>query len=206
MHSALAIANWFVDAAKADGVRDLTPPKLHGLVYAAHGWLLGAAGKPMIVSPVKADRDGVFVPELRDAGCWGSRTVNEHVAQIKMDEARGVMSEHKPELAPDDPTVPALQWVWKTYGKLTAFQIAQHVREFGSPWDLIWNDEDRADDEAKLIPNTTIKLWFRDLSKMRQEQGRNAKLTDVQKQELKPKLEKTQRMLAKPDPDRLRQA
>lgn len=204
MHSALAVANYFVEAARRDGVKDLTPAKLHGLVYLAHGWLLGAAGQPIINGRVMADRDGVFMPELREAGCWGTKNVVEPVARFELDPARGVMAERSPVLAPNDPVMPALHWVWKTYGAMPSFKVAQHVREVGSPWDLIWNDEERENDEPKLIPNGTIKLWFKDLSSKRQVQGTHQKLTDAQVSERHPKLGDTQNMLARPDPNRLR--
>jgi uncharacterized phage-associated protein len=204
MQSALAIANYFVKTAQEQGVRDLPPMKLHGLVYLAHGWLLGAAGATLIKGSVMASRDGVFIAELRDAGCWGNKNVSQPVSTIEMDEKRGVMVEHTPQLIPNNPVVSALAWVWKTYGPMPAFRVVQHVKEPGSPWDLIWNDEERSDEEPKDIPNTTIKLWFRSLSSKREEQGKHSKLSGVERSELKPKLEKTQRMLAQPDPNRLR--
>ena len=203
-YSALAIANHFVQTAQAENIKDMTPAKLHGLVYCAHGWLLAAAAQPLIHGAVMADRDGLFVTELRDAGCWGTRNVTQLVTVVRMNPARGLMEELTPLLPPKDPVLPALQWVWKTYGKLSSFQVGKHLKEAGGPWDLIWNDEERPDEEPKEIPNTTIKLWFRELSGKREAQAHHGKLTSTQRSERKPKLESTQRLLARPDPNRLR--
>jgi len=203
-YSALAIANYFVALAQAEGVKDMTPAKLHGLVYCAHGWLLAAAAQPLVRGAVMADRDGVFLSEMKDAGCWGTRNVTQYVNVVRLNPTRGVMEELTPLLPAKDPVVPALQWVWKTYGKLSSFQVGKHLKEAGGPWDLIWNDEARPDEEPKEIPNTTIKLWFRELSGKRDAQaGHHVKLTDTQRSERRPKLESTQRLM-RTDPHKIR--
>lgn len=198
MHDALAIANYFVQAARAAGLanRDFPPTKVHGLVYLAHGWLLGSAGAPIVNDRIFAGRDGVLVPALRDAGCWGTRNVTEPVAVVKMDEARGIMVERAPMLNPRDATVSALAWVWKTYGAMTSFAIAEHIKEAGGPWDEVWNDPKRDGEEPRPIPDEAIRKWFRGLSGRREQQGRNSKLNRTQRSELKPKLEKTQQLLS----------
>jgi uncharacterized phage-associated protein len=197
MHSALAIANYFIQAAKTAGLanKDFPPAKVHGLVYLAHGWLLGSAGAPIVSGKIAADHDGIFIPELRDAGCAGTKNVTELVSLIKMDEVRGVMTEQTPQLTPQNATVPALAWIWKTYGPLSSFSIGQHIKESRSPWDLVWNDPERADTEPKNIPNAAIKAWFRGLSGKRQEQGRHSKLTQTQRLEKRAALDKTQVLL-----------
>jgi uncharacterized phage-associated protein len=204
-YSALAIANYFVNLAQAESIKDMTPAKLHGLVYCAHGWLLAAASQPLVHGAAMADRDGIFLTELKDAGCWGTKNVSQPVTVVRLNPARGVMEELTPLLPPKDAVVPALQWVWKTYGKLSSFQVTKHLKETGGPWDLIWNDEARADENPKEIPNTTIKLWFRELSGKREAQaGHHVKMTDTQRSERRPKLDSTQRLLARTDPHKIR--
>jgi uncharacterized phage-associated protein len=200
MHSPLAVANYFIQSALDHNLatRDFPPAKVHGLVYLAHGWLLGSAGAAIIDSPVAAHRDGVFIPALKDAGCWGTKNVIALVSVVKMDDARGVMTEQTPQLTPRNPTIPALAWIWKTYGPLSSFRITEHIRETGSPWDAVWNSPDRAGEEARTIPTVTIKAWFRKLSGKRSEQGRHSKLTQTQQLEIRPRMEKTQILLKKP--------
>lgn len=205
MYSAVAIANYFVARTAQDGVRDLSPAKLHDLVYLAHGWRLGIIGQSMIKTAVHAHRDGVFIPELREAGCWGTKRIESLVSVLRMDAARGMMIERSLELADNDPAGASLDWVWKTYGRLPPFEMSRLTREVGAPWDLIWNNEERTDDEPKLMPNGTIRLWFRELSaKRRQQEKGKMKLTSTQQFEASPNLEDTQQMLERPDPDRLR--
>ena len=200
MHSALAIANYFIQSAIDHklATKDFPPAKVHGLVYLAHGWLLGSAGAAIIDSPVAANHDGVFIPALKDAGCWGTKNVTALLSVVQMDAKRGVMVEQTPQLTPANPTVPALAWIWKTYGPLASFRITEHIREPAGPWDAVWHDPKRTGEEARTIPTATIKAWFRKLSGKRSEQGRHSKLTQTQKLEIKPRLDKTQQLLKKP--------
>lgn len=197
MHSAVAVANFFVVRAQRESVRDMIAQKLHDLVYLAHGWRLGVVGKPMISTPVNAHRDGVFAPELREAGAWGNRRIDQLIAVTRIDEKRGMMVEQTPEVPPSDPAVPTLEWIWKAYGKQEPFEVSRVTRHAGGPWDLIWNDEERTDDEAKLIPNGTMRLWFREEAAKRRAAQPTAPMPSK-------KLEQTQQLLARPDPDRLR--
>jgi uncharacterized phage-associated protein len=200
MHSALAVANYFIQSALDHNLaaKDFPPSKVHGLVYLAHGWLLGTAGAAIIDSPVAAHHDGVFIPALKDAGCWGTKNVTALVSVVQMDAARGVMTEQTPTLAPKNPTLPALAWIWKTYGPLSSFRVSEHIREPGSPWETVWHSPERKGEEPRTIPTVTIKAWFRKLSGKRTEQGRHSKLTQTQQLELKPGMDKTQRLLKRP--------
>jgi uncharacterized phage-associated protein len=193
MHNALAVANYFIQAAKSGGLatRDFPPSKVHGLVYLANGWMLGSAGTSIVAGKIAADKDGVFIPELRDAGCAGTKNVTELVSVIKMDEARGVMTEQTPMLTPQNATVQALAWIWKTYGPLSSFRISEHIKEPGSPWDSVWHQPGRKGEEAQPIPNAMIKAWFRGLQGKRAEQERHCKLSQTQKLEKTSKFEKT---------------
>ena len=53
-YQAVAIANAFIDIGKQNNATDLTPMKLQKLVYFAHGWNLGATGRPLINEEVEA--------------------------------------------------------------------------------------------------------------------------------------------------------
>lgn len=200
MHSALAIANYFINTALQQGVatKDFPPLKVHGLVYLAHGWLLGSAGAGVIDGQLMADKDGVFVPELKAAGCWGTKNVTQLVSVVELDAKRGLMVEQTPQLAAQNPTTQALAWIWKTYGGLTSFAIGQHIQEAGSPWEKVWHAPDRRGEEPRPVPNPMIKAWFRSLSGMRAEQGANSKLTRTQQRELRPQVERTEIVQKRP--------
>ncbi|HUR41468.1 MAG TPA: hypothetical protein VM240_09915 [Verrucomicrobiae bacterium] len=200
MHSAVAIANYYIGAAIQQGLatRDFPPSKVHGLVYLAHGWLLGSAGAGVVRGNVMADKDGVFFAELKDAGCWGTRNVTQLVSVIQMDDKRGLMIEQTPQLTPQNPTVAALAWIWRTYGPLSSLKIGEHIRETGGPWEKTWHSPERKGDEARPIAPATMKGWFRNLSSRREDQSHNSKLTRTQQREMKPKVEKTLMLPKKP--------
>lgn len=204
MYNALAIANHFVVCARDSSVRDLTPLKLHGLTYCAQGWHLRLSGKPLIEGRVAAHRDGVFIPELREAGCWGAKALTEPVAVLRMDERRGVMIEQKPTLAPAAPVKPLLDWVWKTYGKLPLYELSKHINVTGGPWDLVWNDEGRTEDEARVIPAGAIRQWFQKLGTKEGADTSEHRLSRTQRLEAKLPPESAQRLLTKPDSHKLR--
>lgn len=204
MDRALAIANHFIALARKYKIRELPPVKLHGLVYFAHGWWLGLTGKHLLDNAVRAARAGVFVPELREAGCWGTRNTDGWLGFTKMDEGRGLMTEITPRLPHEDPAVRLLAWVWDIYGTLQAFEISQQIRAVGTPWDLIWNDEGRQENDSALIPNGTVRLWFQALSDRYRSEGRA--LPEVPEHAVRPQMSSTQpTLVTKPDdPNRLR--
>ena len=193
MNSSLAIANYFIQTALQQGLanKDFPPAKVHGLVYLAHGWLLGSAGAAVIKGHVCANTDGIFIPDLKEAGCWGTKNVTQLVSIVEMDAKRGIMVEHTPTLAPQNPTLQALGWVWKTYGGLTSFNIGQHIKETGGPWDKVWHDPARHGDEPRPVPNPMIRAWFRNVTTRRTEQSHTGRLNKTQKLELHPQVEKS---------------
>jgi uncharacterized phage-associated protein len=193
MHSAVAIANYYIANAIQQGIatRDFPPSKVHGLVYLAHGWLLGAAGAGIVRGHVMADKDGVFFPELKEAGCWGTRNVTQLVSVVELDAKRGLMTEHTPQLTPQNPTVAALAWIWRTYGGLSSLKVGEHIREPGGPWEKTWHAPERKGEESRPIAPATMKAWFRNLSSRREDQSHDSKLTKTQKLEMTPKIDKT---------------
>lgn len=200
MHSAVAIANYYIGMAIQGGIasRDFPPSKVHGLVYLAHGWLLGAAGAGIVRGNIMADKDGVFFPELKDAGCWGTKNVTQLVSVIEMDDKRGLMVEQTPQLTPHNPTVAALAWIWRTYGSLPSLKVGEHIREAGGPWEKTWHAPERKGEEARPVTPASMKAWFKNLSSRREDQSHSSKLTKTQKLEMTPKVEKTQLLMKKP--------
>ena len=196
--NSVAIANNLVARAQRGKRTDLSGNKLQDLVYLAHGWHLGLTAKALISQRVYAGHDGVFIPELRDAGCWGGNKVLEPISQIVMDSQKGVMTEHIPQLPANHPVLAVMARIWAIWGQMSAYELRDFVREHGAPWDLIWNDEDRTDDEPQLVPTGTIRLWF--MGYVASEE-RKALAAAARKNN---NIGDTQQLLVSPDPGRLR--
>ncbi|MBV9510077.1 MAG: DUF4065 domain-containing protein, partial [Caulobacteraceae bacterium] len=66
MHDSRTVANRFLELARERG-QMLTPMQLLKLVYIAHGWMLGLAGRPLIRDEVQAWQYGPVIPPLYNA-------------------------------------------------------------------------------------------------------------------------------------------
>lgn len=201
-HNPVAVANEFVALAAADHTIDVNPAKLHALVYMAHGWHLGINGHPLLNGRISAWRDGIFVTELREAGCWGTKRVDAPIAIVSVDAARGMMAERTPRMPPKHADLKTIVAVWKLYGRLPPFDLVRVTKEVASPWDLIWNDEERPNDEPKVIPNATMKIFFKQLADKRR--SKVAGITETLRLHPTAGIDQTQTMLETPNPNRLR--
>jgi len=202
VHSPIAVANEYIALAANDRIHDVNPAKLHALVYLAHGWHLGITGKPLLEGRVMAWRDGVLVHELRESGCWGTKRVEAPLSLVTMDDARGMMAERTPRMPPKHADLKTVEAVWRLYGRLPSFDLVRVTKEVASPWDLIWNDEERPDDEPKPIPNATMKIFFRELSNKRRNKAGG--ITETLRLHPTAGIDQTQPVLETPDPNRLR--
>lgn len=178
MHSALAIANTFIARAAADGVSDLSPVKLHALLYLAHGWHLAKTGHPLLQS-LCAWREGVMVPELREQGCWGTRRI-ENALSLMQDHEGGLRSVI-PQLDLQDPAQTVLDWVWSTYGGLSAYEVSKVTRDTGGPWDQVWNEQARTSEEPVELPQALMARWFLAEYKLRTRRRRARQSGDTQR-------------------------
>lgn len=162
LHSAVAIANDFIARGQTQRHIDLTPVKLHDLVYLAHGWYLVQTGKPLLDGPpVVAWREGVIVPELKERGCWGTRRVTELISVYDPSKtASGMMRTRIPEVPKGDPAARTLSLVWSVYGTLTPYELGEITRQPGGPWHRVWNHPTRTLEEPYDIPQQLLQKWF----------------------------------------------
>jgi uncharacterized phage-associated protein len=63
-YSSKAVANTFLDIAKANNVADISPMKLQKLIYYAHAWHLAFLGQPLIKEEVQAWKFGPVIPDV----------------------------------------------------------------------------------------------------------------------------------------------
>jgi uncharacterized phage-associated protein len=159
MSRLIAVANDFIRRAREQAVQEFSPTKVHNLVYLAHGWRIGSASEMLFETPAMAHRDGVFLVELRDQGCWGTKRVDNPI-EVFGPDANGMLSQFTPQLVKGDPALVTLDYVWDQYGKLGAFDTTNVTREPGGAWDQVWNSKDRVSEEAREIPLEVLRKWY----------------------------------------------
>ncbi|HWU68399.1 MAG TPA: hypothetical protein VN046_05950 [Stenotrophobium sp.] len=167
MHEIIAIANDFISRGQREGLRDLNAFKLHTLVYLVYCYWMVRGDAPEI--RVYASREGVFLPELREHGCWGSKRVANPISLLEESDATPVplLRETIPRLAADHAARHLMDWVWNTYRRRSAYDLGVQVREHGSPWDQVWNHPSRNGGESCEIPQEILRRWFADVIQQR---------------------------------------
>ncbi|MGH8455606.1 MAG: hypothetical protein ACRETW_05410 [Stenotrophobium sp.] len=161
MHEVIAVANDFIARGQREGLRDLSAHKLHALVYLVCCYWMARDDAPRVT--VMACRDGVFLPELREHGCWGTRRVADPITLFAPASPEdGMIKQHIPRMSAQQPASRLLDWVWNTYAKRSAYDLGQLTRDHGTPWDQVWNHPARRGDEAREIPQSVLEQWFFD--------------------------------------------
>ena len=159
MHEVIAIANDFIARGQREGLRDLSAVKLHALVYLVCCYWMVRGDAPQIRAC--AYREGVFLPDLREHGCWGTRRVANPISLLQADTAQVLaLREHVPRLPADHAARHLMDWVWHTYRKRSAYELGQDTRGHGTPWDQGWNDPSRSGGESCEIPQEILLRWF----------------------------------------------
>lgn len=169
MHSAKAIANFFLDQVSSES-KPMTQMKLHKLVYYAHGWHLGLAGHPLINEIIQAWKYGPVVRSLWDEfRDLGSRPIERKAYDYKVDGTK--ISFSAPCVEQSDKSIPLLNKVWSIYGGLSAVQLSEMTHQPQSPWTQTW---DKAQAQGVTlgvdIPNDLIREYFQ----RKAESNRNA--------------------------------
>lgn len=158
--SAVAVVNALLMRALAQGDGGLASPKAQDLLYLAHGWQLATVGRPLISGGFLADADGAFSPAARAAGCRGTQRLQRPLRIRLPQPESGGLAEHTPVIHPDSPVQSLLDMVWKQWGGTPAFELRSFIRGQGTPWDLVWNQDQRHGDAPRRIPESTIRCWF----------------------------------------------
>ena len=133
-YSAKAVANYFLEKGKPEGVA-LTPMQLIKLVYFAHGWSLAIFDRPLIDERVQAWRFGPVIPSLyHEFKIFGNQPITEEATEFTFrpgETFRYIV----PNLPQEDTgRLALLDKVWEVYSKLPALKLSQLTHEAGSPW------------------------------------------------------------------------
>jgi len=137
-YSALAVANYFLDLAKAKGI-GLDPMKLQKLIYFAHGWHLALYdGAPLIDEQIQAWDYGPVVSSVyHEFKKFGARPIDQLGTDFDLAKDEIVT----PRIAlHDKQTIALLDKIWEVYGRYTGVQLSNLTHETGSPWAQIRNE------------------------------------------------------------------
>ena len=150
-YSAFAVANYFLDLVKKDGVK-ITPLKIQKLVYIAHGYHLAftARDNPPNGSPLVNDefaeawRYGPVFPSLyHHFKRFGGDPITEFAEDIEFsyDDDTGKLDTKSitPKIDPNDEFPCALlNKIWEVYGEYTGLQLSDITHREGTPWEKTW--------------------------------------------------------------------
>ena len=171
-HDTLAIANWLLDRARADG-KPLSPMKLQKLIYLAHGWALALADVALIDERPQAWSYGPVIPSVyHEFKEFGRNPINTKATRLgpvdgqEFPEDMGqferiIHTEYEttePKIENDPDAIALLERVWEVYGSWSAVQLSNMTHEPGSAWDEAYK---RAQGRRHVvIPDTLIKAEF----------------------------------------------
>ncbi len=155
-YSAKAIANKFIEIAKAKG-STITPMKLQKLVYFAHGWYLSLTNaKPLIDEKIEAWRYGPVVPSLyHQFKSLGNRPIEEYATDFQIEPEIRFITPNLPE---DKNLFAFMEKIWDVYGKFTAIQLSNLTHQSDTPWAKVWTNGDVP--KGTGIDDSIIKEYF----------------------------------------------
>lgn len=169
--TAKAIANYFLDLAKADG-KPITPMQIQKLVYYAHGWWLGLTSKPLIDEQVECWKYGPVIQSLfHEFKAYGSSPISEPAYSTNYVESGAGRSgffeaEYEIPVIPDDSDDVKLflARMWKALKGYSATKLSNMSHVHGGPWHRTVQDHDGHPPRGTDIPTEYIREYFKRLA------------------------------------------
>lgn len=161
-YPSLAVANFFIEKARADGA-PLSPMKLQKLVYYAEGWNLAYTGESLIDETIQAWQYGPVIPSLyHEFKHYGNGNIQTPGTTI--DFSKGGLHVHAPNIKPSDSfSKELLERVWSVYKNYTAIELSSQTHTEGTPWHSIYVLKGMNSARGLEIPKEVIKTHFSDL-------------------------------------------
>jgi len=131
-----AVANYFLELAKKDGV-PLSHLKLQKLIYFAHGWYLAYYGEPLVENGVQAWQHGPVSPDVYEAFKWfGAKPIDRPATQkIAADNDEGYTRVVVAPPPPSDQQVRQhIERAYRSYRRYSAAKLSAATHIPGSPW------------------------------------------------------------------------
>lgn len=146
MYNPITIANYFL--SKYGVAYPITPMKLVKLVYIAHGWHLGITDTALIDENPEAWKYGPVVPRIyHEFKKFGKNP-------IKADKIANVDDELPLN------TREFLDKIWDVYGRFTAIQLSEKTHQPGTPWHIVWHNNQGRTLESLQIPDNLIRDYY----------------------------------------------
>jgi len=142
----LAVAQSLLERCREAGDQFVTPMQLIKMVYIAHGYMLGARGRPLIDEPIEAWQYGPVVPSLYRS-----------LKQFRSNAVSVVPGASPCEFDEDEQKV--LDVVAKRYARYSAVALSAATHRPGSPWSITWE----AAGKNATISNDLIEGFYKRL-------------------------------------------
>jgi uncharacterized phage-associated protein len=153
-YDAKAVANYFLEVAKAEG-KTIDPLGMQVLVYFAHGWNLAVYGRPLITQRIEAGPNGPIIRDLyEDFSRFGYAPITEPAMKwsVVPGSSRAIKSEYPPISDPD--TLGLLDSVWEAYRGFTSIQLFNMTHDPGSPWTMA------IEQRQPVVDDNLLKEYF----------------------------------------------
>ncbi|PKA32489.1 hypothetical protein CWR41_22715 [Cedecea lapagei] len=161
-YSAIAVANAFIEQAKARGIKDLTPMKLQKLVFYAHAWSLVMDDSPLVSDKIYAWPYGPVIESVyHEFKGYGSQNITSPGTEFVLDDDPNAIVQAK-YVAPQIPKSDAMAMsvinaILDAYGKETAISLSNLTHRPGSAWASTQEHHGGGTIRNYVIPNDVIK-------------------------------------------------
>lgn len=138
-YSAIAVANAFIEKAKARGIKDLTPMKLQKLVFYAHAWSLVMNDAPLVKDKIYAWPYGPVIESVyHEFKGYGSTNITSLGTEFVWNDDPNAIVQAKYE-APkiplsDSMTMSVIDAILDAYGEESAISLSNLTHRPGSAW------------------------------------------------------------------------
>ncbi|WJM85671.1 DUF4065 domain-containing protein [Dickeya chrysanthemi] len=134
-YSAIAVANAFIEKARAGEIKELTPMKLQKLLFYTQSWHLKLLnGTPLFDDQFARWKFGPVIPSLyHELKKYGSSTIDEPIRIIKIDG--GKLKAFTPDIQKDDIQAHKLiDKIIEVYGGYSGTQLSNLTHGQNTAW------------------------------------------------------------------------
>jgi len=126
----MAVANAFIQRAKQDKLRGLTPMKLQKLLFFAQSWYLKWFNKPLVDDTFFRWQYGPVIPALyHEFKQYGTRSIDRFGSFVSPDgEIQVIVRDH------DADAWHVIDEVIRVYGKFSGSELSDLTHREGSAW------------------------------------------------------------------------